>query len=231
MEIFDSDKHLMTFETDKAFPTSLIIPDKREVIIPENSTAYGFAAETGGIITVGEKVFNLYKGMYFCVGEKGIIQNLIGLICLKKGYNGLFSIGGPIEKIGRLKYVDECSDTLLVSPTILGDPCLNYLYIPSSIDQVAHTHPSVRIGYIVDGCGYCLAENKKINLTVNSIFLLHPNEIHSFHTKESHLSIFVYHPDSDFGPTHDEHPMLNRTYIDGISLRGTNKYRTIKIKV
>ena len=29
------------------------------------------------------------------------------------------------------------------------------------------------------------------------------------------MDVVAYHPDSDFGPTHEEHPMVNRTRIDG----------------
>jgi len=28
------------------------------------------------------------------------------------------------------------------------------------------------------------------------------------------MDIIAYHPDSDFGPTDIDHPMLNRTYIN-----------------
>lgn len=230
MEIFSINQYLRLSECDQFFPTSLIIPHKEEVKVPLNSTAYGLASKTGGSINVNNKIFNLYQGMYFCVAGESIIQNLIGFICIRREYNGLFSIGGPAEKVGRLKYVDECSDTLLISPTIFGDPCLNYLYIPAGINQVAHTHPSVRIGYILGGEGYCLTKNGKFDLYPGIVFLLHPNEVHSFHTQNSYLSIFVYHPDSDFGPTDEVHPMLNKTFIDGVSLRGVNEYRTTEIR-
>ena len=29
------------------------------------------------------------------------------------------------------------------------------------------------------------------------------------------MDVIAYHPDSDWGPTHREHPMLNRTLVKG----------------
>jgi hypothetical protein len=33
-------------------------------------------------------------------------------------------------------------------------------------------------------------------------------------------------PDSDFGPTDEIHPIVNRTIVDNKSIAGENKYRT-----
>jgi hypothetical protein len=33
-------------------------------------------------------------------------------------------------------------------------------------------------------------------------------------TEDSHLDVIAYHPDTDFGPTDDNHPMINRTWFD-----------------
>ena len=41
--------------------------------------------------------------------------------------------------------------------------------------------------------------------------------LHSFFTTDSSLDVIAWHPDSDFGPTHDDHPMVNLTLVDGIS--------------
>ena len=222
-----------TFEdVDSNFPTDLIVPNKIKFIVEKHDTAFGFVTIDGGSITVDGKTFSLYKDMYFSIPGEAIIENMVGAICIRKNHKGLFSLGGPTEKVGRLKYVDECSDTLLLAPILWGDPCLNYLHVPTHIDQVPHTHPSVRIGCIIDGRGYCLTKTKTHDLTPGKIFLLYPEEIHSFHTSSSSssLRIFVFHPESDFGPTHEIHPMINKTYIDGISLRGDNEYRTLEIR-
>jgi hypothetical protein len=30
------------------------------------------------------------------------------------------------------------------------------------------------------------------------------------------LDVFAFHPDSDFGPAADDHPMVNRTVVGGV---------------
>ncbi|MEZ5600003.1 MAG: hypothetical protein R3F36_02845 [Candidatus Competibacteraceae bacterium] len=37
--------------------------------------------------------------------------------------------------------------------------------------------------------------------------------LHSFFTEETALDVVAWHPDSDFGPRDDDHPMINRTVI------------------
>lgn len=228
MEIVNINEHAVLSGLDKFFPTTLVVPAKKEVEIPSYSTAYGIAIEEGSL-KINHKYFSIHKGMFFCVPGNAIIQNLIGLICIRENHKGIFTMGGPPETLGRLKYIDGCSDTLLLAPVICNDPCLNYLYVPPFIDQTTHTHPSVRIGCILEGKGYCLAGDKKIPLTPGNIFVLYSGEEHSFHTEDDFLRIFVFHPDSDFGPTHEIHPMINKTFRNGVSLRGDNKYRTVAI--
>lgn len=55
-----------------------------------------------------------------------------------------------------MAYIDGCSDTLLISPLMFGDPCFNHLHFPKGIKQTLHTHPSGRAGLIVRGRGWCL---------------------------------------------------------------------------
>ena len=30
------------------------------------------------------------------------------------------------------------------------------------------------------------------------------------------MDVIAYHPDSDFGPQDEDHPMINRTIVDGV---------------
>lgn len=41
--------------------------------------------------------------------------------------------------------------------------------------------------------------------------------VHAFETYEDELDVIAFHPDSDFGPTPTQHPMINRSFVDGIS--------------
>ena len=63
----------------------------------------------------------------------------------KNHYRAFFTIGGEIEDKGRLRYIDGCTDSLLIPPVKKGDPCLNHLHFPKNITQTPHTHPSHRI--------------------------------------------------------------------------------------
>ncbi len=52
------------------------------------------------------------------------------------------------------------------------------------------------------------------HLRAGGVFLLEQGELHSFATmKGGGMDIVAYHPDSDWGPTDEDHPMLNRTHI------------------
>jgi len=229
MKLCSIHQHKIINELDENYPSTLIIPNKETVTIDANWTAYGFVAESGGFVQVKDNTFPLYQGMYFCVNGEAVIDGIVGFVCLREGNNGLFALGGPVEKHGRLKYIDGCSDTLLLSPIKFGEPCLNYLYVPPNIQQTPHTHPSVRVGCVLEGKGFCQAKTGIFDLIPGNIFILSPEELHHFYTTDGFLRIVVFHPDSDFGPTHETHPMVNKTYVEGISVRGENKYRTVEI--
>lgn len=52
------------------------------------------------------------------------------------------------------------------------------------------------------------------HLKAGGVFMLEEGELHSFATPpNANMEIIAYHPDSDWGPTDEDHPMLNRTYI------------------
>lgn len=182
-----------------------------------------------------ELVFTLAKGMYFCVPAGPLsIRGGCGIAIASLNYRGMFMVGGPIEEKGRLRYMDGCSDSLLIPPTIKGDPCLNHLHFPPGISQTRHTHPSIRIGVVTSGEGHCeVPENEdgtgaaiEIPLTPGQIFIIPPEGHHSFFTKDNTLDIVAFHPDSDIGPTHDDHPMVNRTYVNGRSAKEIDEIRT-----
>jgi hypothetical protein len=44
-------------------------------------------------------------------------------------------------------------------------------------------------------------------------FVIPADSLHSFTTENEALRVIAYHPDSDFGPTHEDHPMVNRTIL------------------
>ena len=97
-------------------------------------------------------------GMYGCFAS-GHIQSEVGarvFIVQATKYDGMRLFGGPVEQVGRLKYIDGCTDSLLIPPVRKGDPCLNHLHFPIGINQTMHTHPSIRIGLVYRGAGDCI---------------------------------------------------------------------------
>ncbi len=211
------------------------------VNVTEFGTHFGFVVDGLTDVTTNHagfnQVFTLTKGMYFCVPGSVSVCGGRGIVISSLSYRGMFMIGGPIEEKGRLLYMDGCSDALLVPPTIKGDPCLNHLHFPQGIRQTRHTHPSIRIGVVTGGKGRCIVpENDdgtgsdiEIPLTPGQIFMIPEGGQHSFFTDDSLLDIIAYHPDSDMGPTHDDHPMINRTFVRGISAKDIQEIRTKSI--
>jgi mannose-6-phosphate isomerase-like protein (cupin superfamily) len=65
---------------------------------------------------------------------------------------------------------------------------------------------------IVRGEGICVTPHRELSLRPGLAFMIPPDELHSFCTGASSLDVVVYHPDSDTGPTHEDHPMRNRTF-------------------
>jgi len=140
---------------------------------------------------------------------------------IRYGYIGL-EIIGEIEDKGRLAYIDGCTDTLLVSPPRKGDACLNLLHFPTNITQTQHLHPSIGMGVVLYGQGVAWQDNNwEHPLIKGAMFCLDEGETHSFKTTTKEMNIIAYHPDSDFGPTDENHPMLNKTLINHGS--GTKK--------
>jgi len=190
----------------------------KQVAIADNGACFGFVA-SGSVCLQDEQInWSLNAGQWFSV-PTGFLLNLTELSrvvvsqCL--GYQGIYAMGGPIEAQGRLRYIDGCSDTLLCAPPLLGDPCLNHLHFPASIQQTPHTHPSLRAGIIAKGQGVCVANQQTIPLSTGGLFYIAKNTEHCFITDTSTMDVIAYHPDSDWGPTHQSHPMVNRTLVEG----------------
>jgi len=184
------------------------------------STTYGYVLK-GDCSLNGRQ---LASGEYFALpcAEEGAAVSVgpgsVTTIFIRHGYVGQYVVG-KVEEIGRVSYIDGCTDSLIVFPPRLGDPCLNSLHFPAGVDQSFHTHPSVRLGVVAGGCGISTvkrnpgAEAEEVPLEPGDLFMLVPHEIHRFRTSGSSMTIIAYHPDSDWGPTDETHPMRNRTYL------------------
>ncbi len=179
-------------------------------------TLWGYTQE--GLLTIeaNELTWNVKPLQWFCLpfkknaGLKLSDSTRVFLMHLS-GHQGLTSMGGPIETSGRLRYIDGCTDTVLYSPPVIGDPCMNLLHFPGGVDQTAHYHPSFRSGIISRGNGICVSLEEDA-LDPGTIFLLPAKIRHKFKTLEHSMDVISFHPDSDWGPTHEVHPMINRTW-------------------
>ncbi|WP_019498188.1 cupin domain-containing protein [Pseudanabaena sp. PCC 6802] len=157
--------------------------------------------------------------MYFSLPGVGLIdgETSSGIVITPLKFQGVFSIGGPIEPVGRFAYIDGGTNSLLIPPVYRGDPSFYALYFPPAVDQTLHTHTSYRIGAIVRGSGVCETPDGITELKPGIIFFIPSDRPHKFRTNEDSLVLVVFHPDSDTGFTHEDNPMLRRTMVDGIS--------------
>lgn len=207
-------------------------PAQDRITVPPFCTLYGFVvsggADRAAWITANPtadaepKALRLAgRGQYFChatddepvtlaLGEDGDAQVFA---VIRLGFHGQGLVGGPIEASGRLCYIDNCSDSLLVYPPRRGDPSLNHLSFPSDVRQSFHIHPSIRLGVVASGSGFACFADREVPLTAGTLFCIEERELHRFRTEDQRLDVIAFHPDGDWGPTDQDHPMLNRTYL------------------
>jgi len=228
--------------SDDAFPTHVSAWENGLLTLSADATHYGMVTAGNACLRTAYGTYTLQPGMFFVLPGSGTIESgtsvcpkevsvsdasdsgatiphraCSGLVISRLGYLGLWQIGGPVEETGRLRYIDGCSDTLLVCPPLLGEPCLNHLHIPPHTCQTEHTHPSIRLGIILRGHGECRTPEAVFALSPGMAWYIPTGCLHAFYTTEESLDVIAWHPDSDFGPTHVNHPMVNRTYVEGTS--------------
>ena len=225
-QLFELGNPILSDNCDDVFPTALHSWNNSTLELSKTGTHFGFVSTGIARLQCDSGTFTLQKDMYFCVPGDLILEGGAGIVITRIGFAGAFSLGGPIENSGRLRYIDGCRDTLLIPPVLKGDPCLNALYFPAGITQTPHTHPSVRVGIVARGSGDCITESKVFPLNPGSAFIIAPEALHSFNTRDDEMVVIAYHPDSDFGATHEDHPMVNRTIVDGISASLLENIRT-----
>jgi quercetin dioxygenase-like cupin family protein len=198
--------------------------------LPAHHTHFGIVVSGEIEVIYPNRRRALQAGDFFSVISPASILSKSGkgLVTSAYGYLGVNVFGGEIEPKGRLRYIDGCTDTLLVPPVRKGDPCLNHLHFPAKITQTPHTHPSVRTGVVYKGEGECAipGAGAPIPLSPGSAFVIKANTVHSFNTTSSAMDVIAFHPDSDTGVTDDDHPMVNRTMVNGASARSIPGIRT-----
>lgn len=199
--------------------------------LDDKGTHFGYILNDGEAnlgVTRDQREYRLYPNTVFSFpGAVRISGNARMRIFTAMNQKGMLDIKGDIGSSGRQNYIDGCTSTLLISPVMKGDACINSLYFPEKTKQTQHTHPSIRAGIVANGEGICKTPVGDIPLQKGNSFFLPPETWHSFHTEERKtLTVVAFHPDSDFGPTHEDHPMLNRTHFEFLhKLKSAKKLR------
>jgi hypothetical protein len=226
MKIYSKETKRSLDYTDTMYPSHATLFDATEyknqgfTYTNECSTTYGYVHT--GEVTLPNKMV-AHEGQYFCYWSWGTEEiHYTGQVALiaRIGFRGQNMVGGPLEKSGRLCYIDGCSDSLLIYPPRLGDPSLNALYFPPNVNQSYHIHPSLRLGTVVSGSGFACTKGpdgeKEYPLTKGVVFCIEERELHRFRTESDNMVVVAFHPDGDWGPTDHNHTMLNRTYTGKI---------------
>lgn len=196
----------------------------------KDGAVFGFVLDgENAIISHGGYPHAIGPGCYFVANAgRAELRTPGGRVLLihQPGADFPFVVGGPIEPRGRLKYIDGCTDSLLIPPWRKGEGCLNHLHIPPGIEQTMHTHPSDRIGVVVSGSGQCVSPDGTTDLRPGMIWRIPAYGLHRFRTDAETLQIVAWHPDSDTGPTDDDHPMLRKTFVGDVSAMNIPEIRT-----
>lgn len=196
-----------------AFPATISGWNSARLDLPAHGTHFLFVVDGVATLHCKSGAFPVRAEMYAAVPGPLSVQGGRGVIITQHRHQGLFHLGGPVENTGRLRYIDGCTDSLLISPVLRGDPCLNLLCLPPGTRQTSHVHPSFRTGVIIRGHGRCVAGGRHLALAPGTVFIIPADDEHCFHTDDETLLVLAYHPDSDVGPIHEDHPMINRTII------------------
>lgn len=121
---------------------------------------------------------------------------------------------GEIPQRGYLEYKPGGRMAAICPPDVRGDPNLNMLEMDPTIrDQDDHFHPSVRVNIVITGSVTCFTHNAPPReLFPGDVIVLHPKQHHRFVAGDQGMRFVAFHPDSNYGPTRDDNPMLNNTF-------------------
>jgi len=208
-------------------------PRAGELVVLDASlgAVFGFVHSGEVATTFAGRPMVLSAGAYFTTpaGVSFSVGASTRVACFQRAGHRAYETVGIIESSGRLRYIDGCWDSVLVAPPRRGDACLNALWVPPGVHQTMHTHPSTRAGILVRAQGQCDTHDDAHPLHDGAIFFLPKNGWHKFRTDLAPgqgIALVAFHPDSDTGPSDEEHPMLNRTMIHETSAKNMPEIRT-----
>ena len=222
MQIETNPKHGFSFDASNTmYPSRLrVIRAQHARVEMASGTIYGIVLEGNRRVRSGSFSAELPHGGFFsCPSTVELEGDGTVVLFERLGFLGI-PTAGVCEARGRLSYIDGCSSSILVMPPRCGDPVLNHLHFPPGVLQSEHAHPSIRFGAVLSGKGIAFGASPdgskkwETPLPTGAAFYLPAMDRHAFQTvdEEESLNIISFHPESDWGPTDEAHPMLTRTY-------------------
>lgn len=129
--------------------------DDGALVLGEDATHFVFCHQ--GALTIrqgGCWPHVLTAGMYASVPGKCDVrpvgQDLSrGMVVSALGWLGMMVLGGPLEERGRLRYIDGCTDSLLVPPVQVGLDPVHRMMSTIRHNRARGTHAVVRMADIV----------------------------------------------------------------------------------
>lgn len=144
-----------------------------------------------------------------CGQGTAVVIEYLGLRLLESRYYVQDKLG-----MGNLSYMDGGTNTTAINPGRLGDPVINYVHFPAGMEQTLHTHPSHRVGLVLQGRGQVELDNSNFELLAGDVFFMQRNLLHNFTCPyDEDVVLFVFAPDSGTGPTDEINPLKIRTYV------------------
>lgn len=200
------------------------------VELPAGYAYFGLVVSGEIVLSYGDSARQLFDGDFFSVIGSATIQSSgLGIVSSAREYVRFNVFRGSLEERGKLRYINGYTDTLLVLLVRKGDPYLNHLHFSPHSVQTPPTHPSVRVNIVYRGSGICLApedERKRVPLVKGYVFIMKIETHHSFNTEDGSMDVITFHLDSDVGITDDDHQMINRTIVGGVSVKFIDDIRT-----
>jgi mannose-6-phosphate isomerase-like protein (cupin superfamily) len=213
--------------SDDVHPTRITVSTGAAAVFASNATHFMCVQQGEFVVGLDGNTYPLRAGCFGAFPGPVRLQGEGKVLVLSAArYRGPLLLGGPVEQDGRLRYIDGCTSSLLISPAVRGEPCLNFLHLPRNTSQTMHTHPSLRAGLILSGNGRCETHHGMLDFSAGTAFVIPPGVAHSFQSQDQNMRIVIYHPDSDSGPAHEDHTMLNRTFVKGESVQHMTELHT-----
>lgn len=153
--------------------------------------------------------YDIHAGQYVSIGmESGSISPIdfsLGILIEIQYGATLFTIGGPIEPQGRVKYKSGKSKTFLIHHDTLSNkkPYLDHNHFPTLFKGISHLIEDYRIGLVIKGGGVFKTSKEEIDLNPGDLFLISSFEgkvknvqdlKYSIDTENNTLDMIVFHP-------------------------------------